>query len=796
MRKKATKYILLFIVVLLTINIGITTKADEAYKVKVDKEIGFDDTYKVGYPTPISLIIKNEGKSINGEVEIQVPSTPGKYMSYVKNLSLEEGGEKKIVINVPVNLYRGKYKLVIKDGKNIVYESEVKFKYTDNNITQFIGILSDDYDSLTYITKMPSSSGMTTLTKNIKLTEENFPEDIFTLKAFNLIVINNFDTTKLNKKQYEVLKQWVADGGTLLIGTGANHKKTLGAFKDNFIEGNVGQNKSISTSVISEIGTNGDSKAEMNIEIAQLSIKDSTTVMEDKGEVLVQAIKNGRGSIGIAAFDFGQSPLVGWSNNHHFAEKLILIVNPNITYMDDIDSMRQQGHGNEYYQIKSVLEYFVEMARNSTSTFYLILFIYVLVVAPINYFILKKLDKRELMWVTVPVISVIFSIIVYLSGFGSRLPETTTNMISIHNMDTQGKSTVSTYAAIYTPEKSKLKIETEDGDKILPINDNYYYMDSSSSITNEDLEARIISDGNGGIEFVNSSILQPKILEIQSKASNVGKIDANIVVKNDDLEGTIVNITNLDLEECFIVTSSKYYELGTMKKGESKNIAGLNSHSYGGDTYQIPDMIYGYRYGSSYQSDSDKLNAIDKYQKNLVLYMFFNQIQMIPVENVLFIGISKTSSMKPLIINGKPCKTNERNYIIMNIDLKMQEGENIHYPKGFLPYNVWGNGGVYYNVDAKALNGSGYTEISYTVGENIVVSDIEIGMPQYADGATALKIYIFNNSTNNYEEIRRDHISGEEVNNYCNSHNQIKLKVEMQDGYCDIPQLGVKGKVK
>ena len=369
MREKVTKFMLLLLVVILAINVGITTKAKETYKVTVKKEVGFDDNYKVGYPTPISLTVKNEGKSIDGEVEIQVPSSLGKYMSYVKKLSLEEGAEKKIVIDVPVNQYRGKYKVVITSGKNKVYEGEVKFRNTNNNITQFIGILSDDYDSLTYINKMPSSNGMTTLTKNIKLTEENFPEDIFTLKAFNLLIINNYDTTKLNKKQYEVLKQWVADGGTLLIGTGANHKKTLGAFKDNFIEGNVGESKQISTSLISEMGTNGDSKTEVNIEITQLTIKGSTAVIQDKGEVLVQKIENGKGCIVIAAFDFGQSPFVGWNNNTNFAETLIMTTNPNIVYMDNIDSKRQQGQFSDFHQLRSIFDSFVEIARANKPTF-------------------------------------------------------------------------------------------------------------------------------------------------------------------------------------------------------------------------------------------------------------------------------------------------------------------------------------------------------------------------------------------------------------------------------------------
>ena len=42
------------------------------------------------------------------------------------------------------------------------------------------------------------------------------------------------------------------------------------------------------------------------------------------------------------------------------------------------------------------------------------------------------------MWVSVPLISVVFSVIIYITGFGSRLSETTSNTFSIYSMDSKG----------------------------------------------------------------------------------------------------------------------------------------------------------------------------------------------------------------------------------------------------------------------------------------------------------------------------------------------------------------------
>ena len=138
--------------------------------------------------------------------------------------------------------------------------------------------------------------------------------------------------------------------------------------------------------------------------------------------------------------------------------------------------------------------------------------------------------------------------------------------------------------------------------------------------------------------------MQAKLLQIHNKSLNLGKIDANITIKNDDIEGLIINSTNLDLEDCYIITSNKYYELGTMNKGEIKKLGEyLKSDSYGGNIYHLTEMIYGnpYRY-STYSSTSEKLERMDNFQKYLMLNMVMNQIQMISAEKAYFIGISKT----------------------------------------------------------------------------------------------------------------------------------------------------------
>jgi hypothetical protein len=227
MNKIICKFLLVLIMSSLIFSLSTkTVAAADKDKLDVKVSVGFNDIYKIGFSTPINITIQNKYEDINGEVEIRVPSSVGKYMSYVKPISLQKDAEKVVTINVPVGVNRPKYTMNIYNGKSKVYEDSITMGMTTNDATSFIGILSDDFDSLSYINKVPASSGMSLLTKVIKLDDKNFPEDIFTLNAFNVLVINDFDTSSFSKLQYDILKQWVGNGGTLLIGTGSMCSKT------------------------------------------------------------------------------------------------------------------------------------------------------------------------------------------------------------------------------------------------------------------------------------------------------------------------------------------------------------------------------------------------------------------------------------------------------------------------------------------------------------------------------------------------------------------------------------------
>lgn len=790
MRKIISLLLLSIIIISAMLGVSAEKAAENGGQLEVKYNVGFNDVYKIGYSTPINIDIKNKNKDINGQVEIRVPSSPGKYMSYVKPISLQKGAEKSITINVPIgNEYRSKYAINIYDGEKKIYENTIT-TVANNNITTFIGILSDDFDSLSYINSVPASTGVSLITKTIKLDEKNFPEDVFTLKAFNILVINDFDSSRLSKTQYDTLKQWVKNGGTLIVGTGSKYNKTLSIFKDDFIEGTQGSIQEITTSRIYELATNGDNKNETKLDVLTLNIKDSTTVLEDRNVKLVQAHSKGRGVVGILSFDLGKAPFVNWSNNTAFMEKVLELVNPALTSPNSSTDMGSFFRNNTY-AIQEAVNQFSEMAAARTSSYYLILFLYVLFVAPISYFILKKLDKREWMWLTVPVLAIIFGALVFVTGTGTRSSKITTNMISYVTLDKSGSAYADTFVGVLNTNKSKVKISGQNGERIIPLLNNYY---SDQTFEKEVLEATVFSGENGGIEYINSSLLETKVLQLQENQIELGKIETDLNIRNGKISGTIKNSTGLELIDCVVLMPEGYYKIESLKNGETFTLNAANYANHNGNIYEMTQDVY-FRQTASGKSEAERKRNMDLRQEGNILQRMYDYGNA-QIDGIKLIGFSKSEIHKPLFVNGVEAKKHERNVVIMPIDIKFKNGDITEYPMGFVPYEVISTSNLHYETQMKRFYGNGSAEIQYSLDKNMTVEEFQVktSTMQYKSSNSSYSIY--NVQKQAYQPLSDMVVSGENLKDYLSPDNTIKIKLEVTDGEIGIPQIAAKGRSK
>lgn len=769
--------------------------------VKIDMKVGFDKFYKIGYTTPVYFEIENKLRDINGELQIEMPNQSDSITIYAMNVSLPKDSTKKFLMNVPMNAFNTKLKVNLTDGKNTITTKTFRVDPGSNMETYALGILSDDFDSVKYINKVTIKNRGNFSTKNVRLDESSFPENIDALKTFNIIVINDFDTSKLSKQQYEALKKWVSDGGVLIIGTGPSQNKTLAIFKDDFITGEVGEIKKLTTTSLHKMAETKNVEA-MNISALDINLKDSTPIIKDGNFILLQKIEKGKGVVAVASFDFGLEPLSSWIGNSAFADKAIVAVLPQY-YQNDMYQKGMMMQDN-LYAIDNALRNIPELPLPKTSHLVFIYIGYILLAAPLSYILLKRMDKRELMWIVVPALSLVFSGVIYFSGVGTRLTEPITNVISIIDIDNSGTITPKTYAGVFTPNKDNIRVEAGEDFDIRPLmlNNGYYGRSVPNEDTQKRVDSKVIVAPKTVLEFYRSGVWSMRTLALESEDVFTGKLESNLNYAKGAYTGTINNTSGFDLDECYIITPNQYANIGPIKNGETKQI-NIKPSSYFGQRYDLINAIYKDPYSGPQTPNQKKKLTSDEIakarrdmQKRQVLeYGFMNEAYQNFEAKLM--AWSSTPVSKEVLVNGKSTKQYEKSFITSKVNLSFRDGNNVEYPLGFLKPTIVNNMNAgNYDEFGKMFYGRGSFEIHYKIDSNIRLESIRT---QFTVGnAQNVRQYIWDTEKGDWAEgdYRSFDIHGNLLGRYVDNNNMLKLKIEMDDDNVQLPQISVKGSVK
>lgn len=815
-KRVLTTFILSLFMLIASVNI---VKGAEEEKLKVSHTYGFENIFKWGSLVPITIEIDNNLKDIDGEIQIEIPVNnaqngmigAGESVTvYSQKINLPVNTKKKVTLNVPMARNISSLKMNVLEGTNNIFSKDLPIGTGLNPTDIIIGTLSDDFNSVSYINKVSisgTSSGKRVYnTRLVKLDENSISEDLNVLKSINVLFINNFDTSKISKAKYEAIKKWVEKGGMLLLGTGPSQNKTLAVFKDSFLNGEIGNVAPIETKSANKL-VDSSSTTSMKLDILNINIKDSSSLLSEGSTTLVHRLERGKGAVVVAGFDFGLSPLTNWPLNSTFGENLIAQGLPAYYKDPSYDRIAYGSMGNLSYSLGNIPELPVPKA----SSLIIIFLIYIIIVAPVNYFILKKKDRRELMWVTVPALSIIFAVIVYFAGSPTRVTEPIANVLSTIEIDSKGNQVVQSYGTVITPKKADIKLEPQEGMAIRPISNLEYYDKGTSPNSNETKKEKMIyskvtQSPKTTLEYYNTSVFGQYSFIIDNNEVKQGTIQSEVNFSDNKITGIIKNNSGIDLKECYIVTPNNYISLGEIKNGEVKNVNDPVK-SYTGMSYQLLDNMLGIDYRISARNEKQiKERKIVEQKRNLI--QSYLETMGNKINTNIILAITDVPVTKDILVNEKAVRKYGKTLVVSQLNLSYVKEGKVEYPTGSIqPQVILGqNTKIGYDEMAGVIHGdSGTVELNYSLDKKVNVDKIELkevesdprmGKFEMVQG----KGYAFNTSKNDWEEIdlKNFSISEDKVSNYVSKENTFRVKIDISGmrGAGTLPQIYVKGSVK
>jgi hypothetical protein len=297
-------------------------------------------------------------------------------------------------------------------------------------------------------------------------------------------------------------------------------------------------------------------------------------------------VDRGSGSVTVIGFD----PTSAWLAASHDVETLWHRFLPQRTTGGPVVT-------SDDSQIVSAVSQLASLALPPITGLIAILAGYILLIGPLNYLVLRRLDRRELAWVTMPALIVLFAVIAY--GFGTALRGTNVivNEVAVVRGApgvTDGEAQV--YVGLYSPSRTSYELRFP-GAALLsgPISD--FSGTGNASVLD------LVQSDPALVRNLDVGFSSQRTVRADAPAS-VPLVNAQLTFKDGLVSGAVTNASSVTLERVAVVLGTSVAVLGDMPAGSQKPVS---LHPSGNQFFQsLSDQIFGQVFFGDSSSLSDE----------------------------------------------------------------------------------------------------------------------------------------------------------------------------------------------
>jgi hypothetical protein len=778
----------------------------------IEAEVGYEGTYLMNHWTPVRIIVENAGRDLEGSLEVLVPSDSRSSVVYATPVVLPNTSSKEYTIYVKIHgLNRSLDIQLLDKNRKLVEEIEIENLNPVSSDNYFLGLVTDDEPSLGYWKERMNGNQLLSRYQPISLNAANFPDRREVLDNFSMLIFNNIETSSFRQEQLEALDYWLENGGVLIIGTGVNGRRTLSGLSGSIVPivpGEVSElNISEAAPVLEDI-SGRPVLGSIPLNIMGFKTEEGTVLVPD----LVRMYRNGSGVIYVSAFDIGTEPVLSWTGNKMFWENLLY---------DSLSEQAIRMLQNPYIKlqgslgIEEILGYIESMELPSIAVVLFLFLLYLAMAGPLNYMVLKKIDKREWSWITIPALSVIFAVVIYGLGYNTKGGDIIMNTVSVVNMDSDSKGgDLTNYVGIFIPRRGDYRIDV-DRDALLTLNNQYnrYPNPASGDSSGGAVEARIIQGKPAQIQFDNVNIWTMKTFKMDTQRVDFGSIEADLYYEMGKIKGTVENKTPYPLEDFVVYMENAYTKVGNIAAGEKKNVElslSLQPQGsyYRNSYYDMIESLYPYPHGTGTERNRETMTR-RRLLENLVLNydapytkQYVGEVSK-PRLSLDYIAFYEGSLEGSIQVNGRQPDTSiGRGIIKGSISFEIEKEGYINIPPGILNGRLEMD--MSRNVDAGRdivfiQDFRNYAVFSVDLSEYINLQEFkaQIGMHFYSGNGTLL---VFDLDQDDYVELTSKSLTIDESNleQYVDVDGMVYLKAQpLIDHHLEVslPSVTLEGRV-
>ncbi|MCX6902753.1 MAG: hypothetical protein NTW03_04615, partial [Verrucomicrobia bacterium] len=298
--------------------------------------------------------------------------------------------------------------------------------------------------------------------------------------------------------------------------------------------------------------------------VAAASLRDGKVCLGTAEAPLAMQAARGRGTLTVLLFSPELEPFKSWKNRAWFWAKLTGVP---IEWLGGWTFSRQSG-----YHIDGVFGTMTDskqIRKLPVVWLFVLLLAYLAVIGPIDQYVLKRLNKQMLTWLTFPAYVVFFSVLIYYIGYRLRAGEAEWNEFHVVDVIPHGERADlrgRTYGSVYSPVNAQYPVASDAPCAALRGEVGYYGGQESSRAT-------IDQQANSFKALLEAPIWTSQLY--LNDWWRQSPIPLRMTIKpagGEQWTVTVENLTNKKIPRARLVLGGRVHELGELPRTATRTI--------------------------------------------------------------------------------------------------------------------------------------------------------------------------------------------------------------------------------
>lgn len=570
--------------------------------VKMQARAGFGDdgSYLMGAWFPVRVTLDNPAGGQNMKVRLEVSllgdegsSGPGAQVGvYARDVDLPSPSRKQVTLYTYSGGFVHSLDVRLMQGETQVAKTTVNLDPIDPTSAAIVGVVSSDAALLNvykgepvgHVENPPYSSqygGPPPQQNNnqparatiVHMSLDDIPTLSNALDGLDALFIDDVDTGALAQEQRDALASWVGRGGTLTVSSRPGGPDALGGLAD------IAPVTATGTRTLTRMQGLADLVAVPITPTGATIVPDAklrtdaasgARLLAAEGGVPLVAVHDlGRGQVAYLGVSPGVAPVKNWDGLVPLVRRLLAE-----HALRSVSGGKGFGRSSgppqgQLFDLYGSIFDLPSLDLPEPLLIGLFMLVYIILMGPVNYLVLKRMRRAELAWLTIPAMVAVFSIGAYIIGFQSKGGELLTIRGNVMHTEAGLKQVeVRQYLGLFSPTRRTYRIQL-GADAIATEIDAYGYGYSNGS-GNQSVKPPVVVGGSTTtLENVNVNTWSLRGFTAQSAVQMASPLQTDLHLGDNIIEGTVLNKGNTPLQDVALVRGGAVQYIGALAPGQT-----------------------------------------------------------------------------------------------------------------------------------------------------------------------------------------------------------------------------------